>query len=82
MARIIEKNKDSASGWWYLKEIIEKVLLMKCHKEGIKAISARLESKGGEKAFEEFKKRTPAGADYAIIVENYSGKIEVKKYRK
>ncbi len=77
-ARIIEKDKDAAPGCWYLKEIIEKVLLPTCHKEEVNIISARLKCRGGKKAFEELAEITSADADYIIDVEEYSGKITVK----
>lgn len=74
-ARTIENDINTAHGWWYLKEIIEKILLPECRIQKVRNVSAYLTSTGGEKAFEDLKMRTPA--DYTIVVKDNSGKIEV-----
>lgn len=76
-ARIIEKDINTAPGWWYLKEIIEKVLLPTCYKGEVKRVCARIESVGGKKTFEDLKKSSPT--DYTIVVGGNSGTVEVKK---
>ena len=51
----ITKDDGAAEGWWYLKRVVEEVLLPK----GVLLIHPRAITKGGVKAFEQLRSHCP-----------------------
>jgi hypothetical protein len=79
-ARIVEKDNNTAPGWWYLNEVITQLFLPRYRKEKVKSITARLRSDGSKKAFRElleFKGRNPGR--YIVNIQGDSGTIEIRE---